>query len=119
MDLEDDYPVPNMNTVTLAGKVPKAPGLVYRQDGVAVLRFVVVIEDYNAKLNKMFSTAVPCELVGDRAEPLSAELAAGDTVPVRGRLSYRSSREQTGGGLGVYGQVVQRLTPRAAVSAVS
>jgi hypothetical protein len=45
MDIESDYPLPNLNSITLAGKVPKAPGLAYRKDGVAVLKFLVVVEE--------------------------------------------------------------------------
>jgi single-stranded DNA-binding protein len=119
MSIEDDYPVPNLNTVTLAGKVPKAPGLTYRQDGVPVLRFLVVVENVNVKLNKTFKTTIPCELVGEAAERIGAELDAGDTVAISGRLAYRSTAEQTGGSLGVWCQLVQRLNPRAVMSAAS
>ena len=113
MTVEYDYPLPNVNTVTLAGKVPKAPGLTYRTDGVAVLRFLVGVEDHNEKLNKTFNTVVPCEITGASAERIGAELDAGDTVLIRGKLAYRSTAEQSGGSLGVWAQLVQKLNARA------
>jgi single-stranded DNA-binding protein len=105
----------NLNTTVLVGRISKTPALFYRKDGVAVLRFVLLMEDKNEKLNRTFKTAVPCELVGDRAEQVGAELEAGDIVLIKGRLAYRSTAEQAGGALGVYCQVVQCLEHAEAV----
>jgi single-stranded DNA-binding protein len=106
----------NANSVILAGRIARAPALSYRPDGVAVLRFVLVIEEENPKLNKTFKTAVPCELMGagatalgDPAQALGSELGEGDTVVVRGRLAYRATAEQAGGTLGVLCQRVECL----------
>jgi single-stranded DNA-binding protein len=109
----DDYPLPNLNAITLAGKIPQAPGLVYRKDGVPVLKFVVRIEDRNDKLEQIFTTVVPCEFIGERAEQIGAELQAGETVLVSGRLAYRGTAGQNGGTLGVWCHTVQRLRPVA------
>lgn len=119
MNGDDEYPLPNLNSVTLAGRVAKAPGLAYRKDGAPVLRFLVVVEDMNVKLNKTFSTTIPCELVGDQAERIGGELEADDTVLVRGRMAYRSTAESSSGSLGVWCQLVQKLNARSAHSAVS
>jgi single-stranded DNA-binding protein len=42
----------NANSVILAGRLAKSPTLSYRHDGVAVLRFVLVVEEENAKLTR-------------------------------------------------------------------
>lgn len=98
-----------VNSVVLAGTVAKPPGLVYRRDGTPVLKFVVVTKDANERLGKTFTTAIPAELVGERAEALGSVLAAGDVVLIQGRLSYRALAEQAGGTLGVWCRAVQRL----------
>jgi|ERR671925_1518342 primosomal replication protein N len=112
----------NVNSVILAGCIARPPTLSYRPDGVAVLRFVLVVEEENPKLDKTFKTAVPCELVGDRAaalgdpaQALGSELAEGDTVVVRGRLAYRATAESAGGTLGVLCQRVECLEHTAHV----
>jgi len=100
----------NLNTVALVGRVARPPAVLYRKDGVPLLRFVVVSEDENAKLGRTFKTAIPCELVGDRPETFGAELDAGDIVMVAGRLAYRATGDQAGGSLGVYCRQVQCLS---------
>jgi single-stranded DNA-binding protein len=109
MDFDSAYPLPNLNSVTLAGKVGKALGLIYRQDGRPLLKFVVITEEENAALGKTFTTAIPCELGGEPAERLAEDLYAGDTVVVTGKLAYRTGTGHGGGSLGVYCRQVQRL----------
>jgi single-stranded DNA-binding protein len=106
---EITYPLPNMNTVTLAGRMGKSMGLLYRQDGKPMLKFTIIIEDTNVILNKTFTTVIPCELAGDRAERLAEELEAGDRVLITGRLAYRSNGDQATTSLGVYCHQAQRL----------
>jgi single-stranded DNA-binding protein len=105
----------NLNSVTLAGSIGKPPSLSYRRDGMATLRFVLVLQDTNEKLGKVFRTAVPCEQTGAAAERIGADLNEGDIVLVKGRLTYRSTAEEAGGALAVRCQVVQCLEHAAEV----
>jgi single-stranded DNA-binding protein len=109
---EISYPLPNLNSVTLAGKVGKALGLVYRKDGKPVVKFTVLIDDENRALGKVFTVAIPCELAGDRAEQLAEDLEMGHRVLIHGRLAYRVNGEQAGGDLSVYAHQVQSLETR-------
>jgi hypothetical protein len=73
----------------------------------------------NENFDEGSTITIPCEFMGDRAETLSTELEAGDTVVICGRLAYRSTAEQSGGSLGVWCQLVQKLNARSAMSATS
>jgi len=86
--------VGSVNRVVLLGTVGKyGATLSYAPSGSACCKFMLLCVEKTVE-HKHFTTAIPCEIYGRRAEAISADLAPGQVVLYEGKISRKKRGEQ-------------------------
>jgi hypothetical protein len=89
-----------INHVVLTGQVAEpGPKLTYSATAKPETRFTLVVSE--GKGEQTFNLFVPIFVYGTGAERAAAEVDAGDTVAVDGRLSWKSALKKDGTKLGL------------------
>ena len=88
----------NINNVTLAGNLTKAPEQRYAPNGTAVTRFGLAINHRSSqgKDLKEETCFIDVTVFGPQAEAVSTHLAKGSQVLVEGRLRFATWEDKTG-----------------------
>src|SRR5882724_4566273 len=73
----------------------KGPQLRYAESGTPCCNFVLEVDEVTN--GKVYTTYIPCEIIGKYAEQTSVEVEAGDEVHITGQWKYRRTADQTSG----------------------
>lgn len=90
----------DINVVTLTGNLTRDPELRVTENGLAILRFAIAVNDSRRNPEtqewESYANFFNCTLFGKRAESLSSILKKGMKVAVNGKLHYSSSEGDDG-----------------------
>jgi single-stranded DNA-binding protein len=89
-----------INSVVLTGQVAEpGPKMTYSALATPETKFTLIVSE--GKGEQVFHLYVPIFVYGTCAERAAAEIDAGDTVAVEGRLSWKSTLKKDGTKLGL------------------
>jgi single-stranded DNA-binding protein len=89
-----------INSVVLTGTVAEpGPKMTYNSAAKPETKFTLIVSE--GKGEQVFNLFVPIFVYGAGAERAAAEVDAGDTVAVEGRLSWKSALKKDGTKLGL------------------